>query len=60
MLPSSCTVSVQVKFPVQNFLRALSGFKVVKFSKVAHSHVTTVDIISLVDMEQALGVGGDQ
>ena len=59
MLPSHCTVSVQVNFP-ENFLRALSGFKVVKFSKVAHSHVTAVDIISLVDMEQALGVGGDQ
>ena len=34
--------------------------KVVKIALVVHIHSTAVDILSLVDMEQALGVGGIQ
>ena len=56
MLPSHCTVSVQVKF--RRIFCVRSEIKVVKVPKVAHTHVTAVDNVSLVDMEWTLGAGG--
>ena len=38
--------------------KVVKSSKVVKFAKVAHIHVTTVDALSLVDTEQSLRAGG--